>query len=286
MFYIIYFIIFLNIFLNTKIILETIYLSFDLFIHNILPSIFLFYMISNFLLHTNVIKKISLVFKPLIHFSNDTSYVLFFINILLGSPGTTALIVNKYNNSNISFSDYKKLLYLCSFFNPLFIISFFGVTYYLLYFISLLISVLIIGKFFKTSSDLPLDLLEKNNKYSFTSLSNSIVDASKILLQVALMNAFFNVFTCSVSFLFNNNPIINTITPFFEISSGTKILLQKGNKVLSFMLLSFQGLSIIFQNISLIKNKDISYVRYILLKLMICVLSSSIFWFLNIIFGK
>ncbi len=255
---------FINILFNYTNTMNIIYSSLYIWFYKVFPSLFLLYIISYYLINNNFFNKCSKVLKALISFENVRSYSIFLVSMLLGNPGAISLSYIEYNKKHITNNDFKKLCYFSIFFNPLFVISFLGIKFYIIYFISSLITIFICEKFYK------LQLSNSQSfysPYSYNDFSESISNIITIVLSVACLSCFFNVLKESLVFIFNKcNINLTSLLNFIEISSGLPYFKNYNNYLLCCFLISFQGLCIIIQSINVIKNNDISIIKYIIIR--------------------
>lgn len=283
--------VFLNIILNLNDVMNSVYDSLFIWFYNVFPSIFIFYNISSYLINNKIFCYTSKIFKLLIKYDSSRSYCLLFINIFLGNPGTVNLINNAFENEEISYNDYIKLNDTTFFMNPLFILSFTNIYFYLIYLLCCFIYIKLYDVFYKV--DITNNYMNKNNNFifNFSMLTKSISSSINILLNVAGLITFFNVFKNTIIFIFDlfninifNIFISNIFLSFLEIASGLKVLEKYNNAILYMLLFSFQGVCILFQSYSFSNKKNISFKRYILSHLISSLSITLIFIILKFLF--
>jgi len=230
--------------------------------------------------------KISNIFKILIKFDSPKAYSLFLINIFLGNPGTANLINNAFQCNEISHNDYIKLNDIAFFMNPLFIISFTNVYFYLIYLLCCFIYIKIYDIVYKVNKSNNYTYNNFTIHYSFSMLVSSINSSVNILLNVAGIITFFNILKNTIVFIFSifNISISNILLSFLEVASGLKLIESYNNSVLYMLLFSSQGLCIIFQSYSIVNKKNISFKRYILSHIVSSFVISLIFVILKFLF--
>lgn len=281
----------INIVFNFNNLMSCTYNSLFIWFYNVYPSVFIFYSISSYLINNYYFNKLARFLKILIRFDSNKSYSLLLINMFLGNPGTTKLIENSLNNNEISFSDYNKLLNITFFMNPLFILNFFKLKNYFLYILSIFIYIKIYSlshKFYHKSTNYNFAIIK--NKYTFSNLKNSIHEVIDILLNIACMITLFSVIKTSIIyfltiFKLSNSIILKTILAFFEVTSGLYDL-KDTYLWISILLITFQGFCILLQSYNFINKKNISFKRYILIRIVSCITTTAIFIALHIIFDK
>lgn len=274
-FYFIYSIIAINLFWNYNNLNLIIIQSLKTWLYFIVPSFFIIFLVSNFLLRNKFFYKFCLILKPFLKFDSPFSYTIFVNCALSGNPTTTKLIQENFNNSNISFRDYNILLCICKFTNPLFIISFLSLRFYLLYLLSLFLTGIIITRF-NFPYPHKFDFGKSSLQYTTSDLYSSINNAISILLLIAGTITFYNIVCASINSLLNYK-IINQFTLFIELSNGISILSKSSNYFLVFLLLASQGICIITQSYFTLDKKNISLSRYIKLHLIFLLCSFTIF---------
>ena len=278
----------INIVLNLNGLIASIYKTLNTWFYNVLPSIFIFYNISNYLISNKIILFVSKIFKFIIKFESQYSYSLLFINIFLGNPGTTSLINEAFNNNKISINDYQTLNNICIYMNPLFVITFFNIKFYIIYFISILIYIKIYSLIINRNKKNLFLSQSVNRNYSINDFYLSINKSINIILNVAGVMVFFNIIKQTFSFYINylnlNYFSLKFILSFIEVSSGLKDISLYNNINLNILLLSSQGLCILIQSLSYLNKKNISFLRYILNHILSTIAVSCIFITLSFIF--
>lgn len=275
----------INIFMNYQNLIFCIYDSLFIWFYNIYPSIFLFYNISNYLIYNSLFNKISNIFSLLIKLDSKKAYCLLCINIFLGNPGTTNLIYESYSNNEISEKDFMILNDICFFMNPLFILYYIDIKYYLIYLLSSFIYIKIYSFFIKRKKYNNDYVYVCNEKYSYKIFSKSLNDVIYILLNIASLITFFNILRNTIIyFLSFFNLDIKLILSFLEIASGLKILSIYKNISLFILLISFQGICVLMQSYNIISKKNISLIRYILVHIISSLGITIIFTILTTLF--
>lgn len=258
----------------TKALVDDIVNTLYLWLYYVYPSIFIFYIVANCLLHFNIIKYLSVIFRPFIKFESKKSYDILFISVFVGNPTTAALISQELNSKNISLNDSYKLLKGAAFFNPLFIISMItisrinNITYAYLIIVSIFITNIIYLINLKTAktkfSFNNNDLINFSPEIIVTSISNVM----SILINVAGIMVFCSIFKFSLSYIFEMNGFNNIYSVILlstiEVTAGIDMLIKLNLDLpltLSIItsLLIFQGISVNFQVYNMIKKDRIKY---------------------------
>lgn len=258
---IVYLLIFIEliILLNSSIVTNSIKSSINIFINNILPSLFPTMIIGSILINydiQDIIPNFILkLFKKIFNFDHINS-AIFILSILLGSP-TNAILINNYINDEKE----KKSMLICSLYvNPLFTIYAckllfnsikIAFVFILIFIIKNMIIAFILRKNFNN----------KKNNYIYKKLviKTIILSSIKALLIILSIITFINIIINLINSYIYLNPLIKTILlTIFEVSSSIINLTNMSiiyKYIFCFLSLSFTGLSIILQCFSLINNK-------------------------------
>lgn len=225
------------------------------------PSIFPLLIISDFALSTNIIKIISnsigLIFKKIFNIPKESAYVLF-MAFFTGCPSNAKYIKDLLDNQIIDNNSAIKTLSIAQLYNPNLIIT---ITPFLTFKSKIF---LIIGNLF---CNMLIGLINKHvpcNYYSAAkkqipfSLTNSMNNAINTLLGILGTIVTFSALT---SILKINHPLFIGI---FEITNGiSKINTDEINALfMTIIMLSFGGLSIIYQIKGILKEYKLDYTLY------------------------
>ena len=291
--------------INSNIIFNVIHEAIFLWFYKIVPSLVPFFLLSNFLINYGFIDIMSELLKPIMHFFkiNDKASFIFVISILTGSPGNAFYIKEALDKQIINLNDATKILMFSHFANPLFIL---GTVNLLLndFKISLLILIItyvtnfILAFIFRNlykvdnKSNIHITNIKKallvNKSETFgKTLSNSIKKTFDTLLIILGSICFFNIIAVIIK---ENNIFPISIYPFI---TGILEMTQGINNVsllnISFELkvlfitifLSFGGLSIHSQVISIISDTKIKYLPYLFARLLHALVAGGIMFFLT-----
>ncbi len=264
-------------FYNKDIISLSVLEAINIWYKNLFPSIFPVLILCDLIISFNVFDRfIKLFGKTFSRFFKISNYglLVFLISLLCGTPSNMVLANTLYQNNLLSKEDINKLIPLCLFFNPLFVISFTNKKV----FIIIIISSIITGVLFR------------NKKYNLVKNDNTITREFNLSKTIEKsMNTLLNILgTVAVFMLLSNliiikKPIVSCILGgFFEITTGLykTNLFFKNNNILYILFLSFGGLSIITQMKSVLKDikLDYSYIFFqrlivFLISVFICILT-------------
>ncbi len=284
--YLLYLLIFLEILLLTKskIVITSVINSSVMFILKIFPSLFPTMIIGNLLVKNNIHqiipKFIKRMFYKLFRFNNIMTSI-FIISMFTGTP-SNALYINEYLNKKlISVKQAQTLLLTTHFINPLFVIAGVGIGVFNSVKIGFILLILLwtnnIIKAFIRKKNLDNDInnnqLSTNNETFINTLSNSIKISINSLLLIFGIVVMFNMLVALLKNIFNFNPIISSIiNGILEMTGGvislSNLYINPIIKfILAFFFLNFGGLCIQMQTLSMIENKKISYLKYLIFRL-------------------
>ena len=272
----------LQIFINISKIHEIIFFSYKIFIDNIVPNLFPFLVISNILVNYGFVDIISKLFNPIMkkvfNIDGAASFV-FFMSFLTGFPSNAKYTKDLLTKNLISSTSATKILTFTHFSNPLFIIGNVSLLIskkaaYTILFAHFLGNVLI-GLLFRNcyieKSNCNFD---KKSKLLFgEALSNSVKGTIDTLLLIYGTMTFFLIISCILSSILNLNQLNNClISGIMEFTQGIKYtsLLNidyKFKTVLIGMFISFGGLSVHAQILSIIANTNILYKPFFLARI-------------------
>lgn len=274
---------------NSFEIMESIRFSFSVCINNLFPSLIPFMILSNILINYNFIYEISDLLKKLmikIFKVNKNCSFAFIMSILSGSPSNAKYLKDLLDNNLITINDVKKCLNFCHFTNPVFVLGTIGYTFLnskeigLIILISSITSSIILGIFSKKSNNLNIINNNYHKKVNFINvLKNSINSTINTLLLILGIITTSIIITCIIDNLINLNINFKFIYGLLEITQGLKYLSLSNinieiKAIISSFLISFGGFCIHAQIFSIIDNKKIRYLPYLLSRIIQAAISS------------
>ncbi len=271
----------LLILINSDIVIKSVITSLNMFLTKIFPSLFPTMVMGLLLVKLGIYRIITFqnLFKRLFRFNEiDTS--IFITSLFCGTPSNATFINNYLQKGIISENEALNLLCCTHFINPLFVIGGVGIYIFNSYKIGIIILLMLylsnlIKAFLLRNNFNPY--LESNvikEKVNFKDIFVSIIKESMINLLVILgIVVLFNILIILIKEIFNlNNTLKVFINIILEMTSG--ILSIKALNIniilkilLAYLSLSFGGLCIWFQTISMITNKNIKYFKYFIFRL-------------------
>lgn len=279
--------------LNKNLVNNTIIIGFTIWFNNLLPSMMPMFIISDILINYNFVyylpNKLIRFISKLFNISNNSTLILI-ISIISGYPINAFNIISSYENNLISKEEANHLLLFNNFPNPLFVINTVGNIYLnnnkygLIILCSIILSNIIIGILFRKKNTITNNNSKTsiNKKQVFTKvLSNTIKKTANSLLNISITITLFLILSTLITNLFNlNNYLSLLIRSILEITSALSFLSKLNisdtlKVILSTGIISFSGLSIHMQIISILDDK-IPYKNYLIGRIYSMMLSSLI----------
>ena len=265
---------YLGIFINPSLIIESGISSINIFKTKLFPSIFPFFVLASLLLElgiaTKISNKLNPIFKRLFHVEGNSSFIIL-VSIISGFPSGSKYIVESYKNKTIDRSTANYLLTFTHFANPLFILGTCGLilnslslAYKIL--IIQIISNLILGIILRPKKIISSKKMNNyQNKSFLEALPKAINDAIKLLLFMLGSITFFMFFSKLLTTSLSLNSFFETIiTGILDMTSGISLVPSidttnyiRGLLVLTFI--TFGCFSVHLQVLNNIKEEDLEY---------------------------
>ena len=265
---------YLGIFINPSLIIESGISSINIFKTKLFPSIFPFFVLASLLLElgiaTKISNKLNPIFKRLFHVEGNSSFIIL-VSIISGFPSGSKYVVESYKNKTIDKTTANYLLTFTHFANPLFILGTCGLilnslslAYKIL--IIQIISNLILGIILRPKEIISSKKINNyQNKSFLEALPKAINDAIKLLLFMLGSITFFMFFSKLLTSFLSLNPFFETIiTGILDMTSGISLVPSidttnyiRGLLVLTFI--TFGSFSVHLQVLNNIKEEDLEY---------------------------
>ena len=277
----------INIFLNSNTLNQTITFSSNLFLKNIMPSLFPMFIISSILVEIDIPKVLGNIFKKpmnILFKTKGEGAFIFFMSMITGFPSSAKYINDLLNKKQINTKDAQKILMFSFFSNPLFIVNTVGIMFLksqkigIMLLISHILGNIIIGIIFKNynqTKNIPNTKINNlkylNTKINNTNLFKVLITSIKTSIET-LINIFgiITFFLIIINILFKTKNIITIpLIGILEMTSGLKYLslsnIEYNIKVLlSMFLISFGGFSVHFQIMSILHKKKVKYLPFLI----------------------
>lgn len=269
--------------LNSNIVINAVRSSIKIFLISVFPSLFPTMVIGIMLVKNNVYeiipKFIKNIFKKIFNY-NDYMTSIFIISLITGTP-SNAFYINEYLDKGlITNNEAESLLLSTHFINPLFVIGMVGNVIFkstkigFIILLTLWISNLI--KAYITRPRVYKNIDRKSiscNESIINSFFVSIKQAIYALLTIMGIIILFNMLTILIKEILHlNNTLSVIINGILEMTGGvTKVSELNINTLLkiimTYIMLNFGGLSIHMQAFSMLENKKIRYLKYLIFRL-------------------
>ena len=290
-----------ELFINKNLVFNTISFSLDIWVNNLIPSLFPMFILSDILITYNFVKYIPKwfinIFSYLFNIKKECTLV-FFLSMLSGFPTNAKNIKKLYDMNIINGKEASHMLMFTHFSNPLFILGtlaiFFlnnkklGIIILLSHYLSNFIIGIIFRKLNTISSSISNEQ-EKNLHFGpvFVNAIKSSVDT--LLLILGIFTCFLIISTIIINRFNLNSYNSLLIKSILEITMGLKELSlfnfsDLTKVVLSSCILSFGGLSVHMQVISQLIDTDISYKYFFVGRVFQVVISLFISYFIYFLY--
>lgn len=263
----------------------------------ILPSLFPFMIFINFILLSNCIDYLAIIFKPIGKIFKLSGYGISCViaSLLGGFPYSAILVSNFLKENKISKQEAERLI-ISTFFPS---ISFLFVSLnsldekFIYIIISLYLSsflVLYLTSFMKRykSNFVKEKIINVNN--NFTNLYFDVMKSSfSSIFSIAFCIIFFKTISTTISYFISDDWINKIISGILEFSSTSITILSQTEKgffdyLLLMNIISFSSFSIIFQSLFYLKDSKIGLKKLLFSRITICLISSIIFMIMYALF--
>ena len=281
---------------NSNLIMKTVQFSVNLWINNILPSLFPFFILSELLIKFGFVEFISELLKnitqKLFKVRGEGAFI-FIMSMISGFPSNSKYIKELFLENKINDKEASKILMFTHFSNPLFIIgtisiSFLnnknmGIIILFSHYIGNIIIGLIIRNYHpysfkeKVSLKKAINLMHKKQIENKEKIGNILAQACfKTFKTLFLILGVVTTFLCLTTLITNHlhlNPIKDGLLKgIFEMTQGLKYisilnLSLKWKVIISTMIISFGGLSVHMQIISILGDTEIKYLPFLIARI-------------------
>lgn len=292
--------IFIELLVRRELIYSSIIYALNIWVKNLIPALFPFFIISDILINYNIIyfipKRIK-DFCKVIWGITDNMLMILLLSMLSGFPSNARNTRILYDTGKISLDEANHILIFSHFSNPIFILTTVGVFFFkneklgIIILISHYISNFILGIFFRNKFK-HIDNGRKNI-FKEVNIGSVFVGAVKrgidTILMICGIVVMFLMLASILINLFNFNSYnAMIIKGLFEITIGIEALgymeLSSTFKaVIASMFLAFGGLSVHMQVVSQITDTKISYHYFFTGRLLQMIISGGITYFICLI---
>ena len=295
-------IIFIIFIINLDIIIYSTKEASIIFFNNIFVSIFPFIILTDILLYFDYHIFLKNIFGKVLSklFNIDSSSsIIFILSLLTSTPGNAIYIKSMLDNNEISINDANRILIFTYFPSISFVIGMIGVSLYknfkfgLILWLFCIINNILIGIFTKSKYITHYNNKINKNKDNFIHiLKESIIKGIKtsiiILGNLILFTIILNILHKYINI---NEMLFSIISGFIELTSGI-INISKLNisiiykLILSYLIISFSGLSILFQSFSILSDYKIDIKKTLIIKLMFSLITTIILLVISILINS
>lgn len=278
----------INILIHPNYVSSATSLAFDIWKNNLFPFLFPMFVISEVMISLNAIDIFSdlgnNIITKLFKVKKEGTFILI-MSMLSGFPSSAKYINSMYEKGILNDNDASKILMFAHFSNPLFIIGTISSTFLgniklaKLIFLSHYLTNILIGIMFRNYNPIK----KENNLSSFkynctkesskslgvilgTAIINSINTLLLILGTISIFLLITTILNSTIDLGNTGNAIINGI---IEMSQGLKYVSMleislRLKTTLSVMIISFGGLSVHLQVMSILSNTKVKYLPFLL----------------------
>ena len=295
---------------NASAIIKSVTFSFTIWKNNIFPSLFPFFILSELLINYGFVELLAELLKPImvkLFKVNPNCAFIFVMSIISGCPSNAKYTLELLKNNMISEHDANKILMFSHFSNPLFILGTVGILFlnnkevglFILlchYSVNILIGLIFRNRYQTKNTDFNISIKKEmnnmnnkriNNNKSFGGiLTNSIINTINTLLLILGTITVFLVITTVIDKNINFNTFHQALlNGFIEMTQGLKYvsLLPIPLKLkcsIATIILSFGGLSIHMQVISILSEYNIKYTQFLIARIIHATISGILAYFL------
>lgn len=294
---------------ESKSILEAVSFSFNIWKDNVFPSLFPFFVLSELLINYGFIELIGEIFRPFMNKIFKTKGVGAFaliMSLISGFPSSAKYIRELYKQKLINENEATKLLMFTHFSNPLFILGTISLLFLNNKEVGLLILVchylgnfiigIIFRNYFPSTDEKQKVSIKKvinkiseqriQNKKSFGEIiTNALLNSINTLILILGVVTMFLVITTIIDNNININSFHQSVlNGIIEMTQGLKyVSLEpiplKLKCTISTMIISFGGLSVHMQIISILSDTKIKYFPFLTARILHAVISSLLVFF-------
>ncbi len=291
-----------QILLTSDKVMSSVEFSFSIWKSSIFPSLFPFFIISEILINYGFVELVSEIFKPVMNklFKvNGSGAFVFIMSLISGFPSSAKYIREIYKKELIDEKEGTKILMFTHFSNPLFILGTISLTFLnnkevgLLILIAHYLTNIIIGLIIRNlypsknennsfSFNNVLKIMNKKQKSFGEILSTATKDTINTLLLILGTVTIFLIVTTIIDNMINITPYYQAIlNGTIEMTQGLKYisildLPLKVKTIISVMFISFGGISVHMQIISILSDTKIKYFPYLVARVIHALISGLI----------
>lgn len=293
-------------FKNTNDVLSSVIKGMEIWKNNIFPSLFPFFIISHIMIEFGFIHLFKELLKPILSLFklNASAAFVLAMSLLSGSPSNAKYTKELYKRGDLTKEEAEKTLTFTFFSSPLFVLGTLSLLYlknrkvgFVIFVIHVLTN-LLIGLIFRNygspskiekvniKEGIRKMMLEQKQKKMTNIIVKSIKEGLSTCFLILGSIVFIYIVTSALKDFLPNNPYLNaSIRGILEMTQGLVAtsyldmdMRYKGT--LSVMLLSFGGISIYIQIISILSDTDLNTKPYIVARMLHSAISGILFYWI------
>ncbi len=267
--------VFIELIISKNIIYDSIMYALNMWVNNLIPTLFPFFIISDILINYNITDYIPQNIKKICKYIfniSDTSLTIFILSMLSGFPSNARNARTLYDKGIIDSDEANHILMFTHFANPMFIITTIGLFFFNNKRIGMILLVIhylsnfILGICIRTSNQHNKEIVAQERNQKFGSVF--ILSIKRAIDTTITICGIITVFLLLSSIIINSFKINlynqMLIKGLFEITIGldalSKLSLGMNYKlIIASMFLAFGGISVHIQVLSQIVDTDIKY---------------------------
>lgn len=273
-----------------------------IWLNKVFPSLFIMFILNDLIINLDVLKELNTFINPLfnkIFKTSGNSSNVFLLSIFSGTPSAAYIIKEMLISNKISLDDANKLIAFTFFSNPLFLYNILSLSFPINTVIKIILihylSNIIIGLIFKTKESKNINLISSNpikSKNIFLLLPSAISKSLNTLLMILGTIVFYMIITTFITNIFKLSSFSKVIIKgFLEITQCLNSLnelkvLSIIKELIALCVISFGGLSIHTQVLSIISDTKIKYKNFLLGRIFHVLISANthlLLYFINAI---
>jgi len=300
----------LQILIYSSDVIKSVRFAFDIWKNNVFPSLFPFFVLSEILIKLGFVEITGKLFKPVMKIlfkTSGESAFIFIMSIISGNPANAKYTRELYLNNDLDENEATKILCFSCFANPLFILGTVGLLFLnnkevgvlilLCHYLGNVIIGLILRNYHpsqkeneRVSFSYAITCAHKkriSNKEGFGEIiTNSLLHSINTLLLILGVMTMCLVLTTIIDNNINLNSVLQSLlNGSIEMTQGLKYISLEAiplklKCILSVMILSFGGLSVHMQIVSIISDTKIKYFPFLLSRILHSIVSGLMLYLL------
>lgn len=296
-------ILFIEVLLNKSLVFETISYSLEIWVNNLVPTMFPFFIISDILISyhiTNYIPKFLKKYLKSIFNVSEQCISIFLLSIFSGFPAGARNVRTLYDKKLISSSEANRILMFNHFANPLFVLGTVGVLFlnnelygYLIllshYMGNIIVGILFRNIYYSDNINYKL-VIDKSQNFSSVLIKAIKSSIDTLLLILGTLTCFLIISSLIINKINVNCYLDAIIKGILEMTMGLKSIsllhIDPVYKVvISTMFISFGGFAVHLQVLSQLVDTNISYRPFLLARMLHALISGGIGYVLYCFFS-